>query len=385
MARKKVVVVGLGTMGSMSLWQLSKMSKTLDLEVIGIEQFGFSHSYGAFTGESRLFRTAYHEGEKYVPLLKEARMLWKQLGTEAKRELLLDFGCLNVGHTDDAPFQRLRESIEKHGLPFEELTAEEMRSRYPGLDFQDDEAGIVDLLGGAMRPELAVYSAVEQAKLNGATVYDHTEITSITQLEKGGVEIVAGGETIVADVAIVTAGAWSKLVLPQIDPLIEVRKVILTWFLPKIASEFDPQNLPVFIRDRGDFHVFGAPCVDGYSVKIAGLDIWGGPETDHIEDCDLRMDREALSEFGAQVAELFPGVHPEPNRYSVHFDTYTFDKTPIMDRVGDIVVATGFSAHGFKMAPAVGKLCAELATQGSSELMHETYTIDQHEPVHAYA
>lgn len=380
MSKKKIVVVGLGTMGSMSLWQLSKLD---DVEVIGIEQFGLSHSYGAFTGESRLFRAAYHEGEKYVPLLKEARTLWKQLGREAGRELLLDFGCFNVGREDDAPFIRLRESIEKHGLPFEELTAQEMRVRYPGLDFQDDEAGIVDKLGGAMRPELAVFSAVEQAKLHGATVYDHTEITSITQLESGGVEIVAGEKTITADAAIITAGAWSKLVFPEIEDLIEVRKLVLTWFLPKVASEFDPANLPVFIRDRGDFHIFGAPCVDGYSVKIAGLDLWGGPETDHIEDCDLRLNREALTAFGAQVAELFPGVHPEPNRYSVHFDTYTFDKTPIMDRVGDIVVATGFSAHGFKMAPAVGKLCAQLATTGESELMHDTYTIARHEPVHA--
>lgn len=214
MSKKKIVVVGLGTMGSMSLWQLSKLD---DVEVIGIEQFGLSHSYGAFTGESRLFRAAYHEGEKYVPLLKEARTLWKQLGREAGRELLLDFGCLNVGREDDAPFIRLRESIEKHGLPFEELTAQEMRVRYPGLDFQDDEAGIVDKLGGAMRPELAVFSAVEQAKLHGATVYDHTEITSITQLESGGVELVAGEKTITADAAIITAGAWSKLVFPEID------------------------------------------------------------------------------------------------------------------------------------------------------------------------
>ncbi|MCQ9353091.1 N-methyl-L-tryptophan oxidase [Corynebacterium sp. 153RC1] len=383
MAKKTIVVIGLGTMGSMSLWQLSKLAQRFDLEVIGVEQFGLSHSYGAFTGESRLFRTAYHEGEKYVPLLKEARSLWKELGAEAGRELLLDFGCLNVGRSTDAPFVRLRESIEKHGLPYEELDAQALRDRYPGLDFQDNESGIVDLLGGAMRPELAVYSAVEQAKLNGAKVLEHTEITAVTQLEGGGVEIVAGDQTIVADCAVVTSGAWSKLVLPQLAPLIEVRKLVLTWFLPKIAGEFDPQNLPTFIRDRGDFHLFGAPCVDGYSVKISGLDLWGGPETDRIEDCDLRLDRQALSEFGQQVTELFPGVHPEPNRYSVHFDTYTADKTPIMDRVGDVVVATGFSGHGFKMAPAVGKLCAELATQAHTELMHPSFAIQAHEPVHA--
>ena len=56
-----------------------------DVEVIGFEQFGVGHGYRAFTGESRLFRTAYHEGGKYVPLLLRSRELWQDLGRETGR------------------------------------------------------------------------------------------------------------------------------------------------------------------------------------------------------------------------------------------------------------------------------------------------------------
>ena len=53
----RIAVIGLGTTGSMTAWHLSRLP---GVEVLGFEQFGLGHSYGAFTGESRLFRTAYH-------------------------------------------------------------------------------------------------------------------------------------------------------------------------------------------------------------------------------------------------------------------------------------------------------------------------------------
>lgn len=79
------------------------------------------------------------------------------------------------------------------------------------------------------------------------------------------------------DRVIVTTGSWTSELVPSIAPLLEVRRLVLTWFLPNNPVDFQPENLPCFIRDRDGFHVFGAPCVDGYSIKIAGLDEWGVP------------------------------------------------------------------------------------------------------------
>lgn len=380
-AKKKVVVVGLGSMGSMALWQLSLRD---DVEAIGVEQFGLSHGYGAFTGESRLFRTAYHEGAKYVPLLQRSRDLWEDLSAASGRRLLLNFGVLSVGEEAAKPFQRTLESIEKYGLPHLKLTPQQMRKRYPGMDFTDTEAGIIDLLGGAMRPELAVFSAVEQAQANGATVYQHEEVLEI---EHGGADSASGSGVCVttservidADVVVVTSGAWTKTTLPEVEDYLDVRKLVLTWFMPRDLDSFMPDRFPCIIRDRNDFHIFGAPCVDGYSVKISGLDLWGGADTPRIEDADLRLDRDKVSEFGERVVDMFPGVHAEPNRFSVHFDTYTTDKTPIIDRIGSVVVATGFSGHGFKMAPAVGSAIASLAMDEECDFCHEDFRLSAHE------
>jgi sarcosine oxidase len=67
-----VGVIGLGTMGSMAMWQLARRG----VSVIGFEQFGIGHDRSAAGGETRLFRTAYKEGAQYVPILKEAQRLF---------------------------------------------------------------------------------------------------------------------------------------------------------------------------------------------------------------------------------------------------------------------------------------------------------------------
>lgn len=372
---RKIAVVGLGSTGSMALWHLSR---TPGIEAIGFEQFGIGHGYGAYTGESRLFRMAYHEGTTYVPLLRRARELWLQLGAASGRQLIHNFGVLSTGKEDTPAFRSLLASVQDHDLPHERLTAQQLRDRYPGMNTRDDEAGVLDLQGGALRPELAVISAIEQAQRNGAQVHDNTEITGIEDTGSG-VRITAGDTEMMVDQVIVTTGAWSAAVVPEIRDLLEVRKLVLTWFLPTRPADFMPDRMPCFIRDRDGFHIFGAPCVDGYSVKIAGLDLWGGPNCPRIEESDLRLERAAVSAFGRKVHDLFPGVLPEPNRYSVHYDTYTSTKAPIIDRVGDVVVLTGGSGHGFKLAPAYGELATRLAVGIDNPLLSPDFAIAAHD------
>lgn len=370
-------MIGLGSAGSMALWRLSLMA---DVEAIGFEQFGIGHPHGSFSGESRLFRTAYQEGAKYVPLLSRARELWGELESASGRRLFHRYGVLTVSRATNGPFVRLLDSIEEHGLPHELLDAAELRERYPQLDVADDEVGVLDPLGGALRPESGVLSAVKQARANGAEVRDHDPVISIADAGDG-VDIVSESGTTRVDRVIVTAGSWSKLLIPELEPLVEVGRITLTWFVPEAAVEplYQPEALPCFIRDRDSFHVFGAPIVDGYSAKISS-DAHPPIGADRPELMDLRRDPAELSEFGREVRKIFPGVSPEPVHYSVHHDGFTPDKTPIIDRRGSTVVVAGLSGHGYKLAPAYGELAAQLATDLPAETYHPDFAIAAHRP-----
>src|SRR5258706_4340072 len=87
------IVVGLGAMGSASVYQLAKRHN----RVLGIDQFSVPHDYGSTHGESRIIRQAIGEGEQYVPLVLRSYELWRGLEKEIGQTLLTTTGGLIFG------------------------------------------------------------------------------------------------------------------------------------------------------------------------------------------------------------------------------------------------------------------------------------------------
>lgn len=366
-----VVVVGLGTMGSMAAWQLAERGA----HVVGIEQYGPAHSHGSFTGESRLFRVAAKEGRRYVPALQEARRLWQRLGEETGRTLLLPIGALSVGPQDSPELRETLSAIGQFDLPHRDLDAAELRREYPQFRIEEDDAGILDLSGGGLRPELAVLSAQERARAHGAELRFRTPVHGIERTADGVVVQLPEGP-LHADAVVLAAGSWSPRVRPELSSLLRVRPLILTWFMPRDLRLFTPDRLPVFMRDLGDVHAFGAPSLDGYSVKVCPASRIEDQYAE-LSDVPAAIDDQELAVLGERAQLLFPDLNPEPVHWSVHHDSYTSDRIPVIDRSEDgrIVTLAGFSGHGFKFAPAFGKVAAELVLDGGSELWRDEYAI----------
>ena len=83
----KVIVIGIGCVGSAVTATLAKRG----VEVIGLEQYEFSHEKGSSAHQSRAFRMAYAEHEGYVPLLKRARELWLELNKQVSIPITMTF------------------------------------------------------------------------------------------------------------------------------------------------------------------------------------------------------------------------------------------------------------------------------------------------------
>ncbi|MDJ0348348.1 N-methyl-L-tryptophan oxidase [Cryobacterium sp. PH29-G1] len=369
-----IVVIGLGTMGSMALWQAAEADGQ---SVLGIEQFGPVHANGAYAGESRLFRVAAKEGQLYTPALLEARRMWKALGQASGRELLLETGALSVGPDDHPDLAATLTAMQDFDLPHDRLDAEELRSRFPQFAVEDNDIGVLDQLGGALRPEAAVLAATERAVKLGAQVSYNTEVTGIDVVD-GGVRIHTSRGEVHAKRVIITAGPWTTRVLPELRDLVTVSTYALTWLMPRHIEMFTPDKLPGFMRDLGDLHAFGVPTLDGYSIKICPHLVF-----DEVADYAQRastLSREQLRWVGAQAARLMPDLVPEPVRWSLHADSQTASKMPIIDTVADglITVATGMSGNGFKFAPVYGRAVAELAMHGASEWRHPLFTVAAH-------
>ncbi|MFC7404620.1 N-methyl-L-tryptophan oxidase [Georgenia alba] len=351
-----VAVVGLGSVGAMVSWHLARRG----VRVVGLEQFGLGHDHGAFTGESRLFRTGYHESPAYVPMLLAAREQWLDLEQRSSRTLFHPTGVLSIGLPGTPQMRNVLESLEQNDLPHEVLDAPALRERYPQHGCLTEEVGVLDRLGGVLRPESAVTETLRQAGDAGAVLLDREEVVEIEPTERG-VRLRTTRTTVSARHAVVASGVWSGRLVPRLGTALTIKPLVLTWFAPAAPRDFAPERFPGFIRDLDGVHLFGVPSLDGALVKSGWADNWGS--VDAPEQLGRFLSPQELEAVGSDVHRLLPDLPPQPSRHSVHMDVFTPDRRGVVGRVGPgVTVATGFSGHGFKLAPVFGEIAADLAT-----------------------
>ncbi|OLS40119.1 N-methyltryptophan oxidase [Bacillus sp. MRMR6] len=364
-------MIGIGTMGSMAAWQLASKG----MSVIGFEQFGIGHDRSAAGGESRLFRTAYKEGAQYVPLLQEAKKLWRQLEEETATTLLTLTGGLTIGNPNDDVILNVQKSIKDYQLDCKLLDYEEAKKKYPQHRLLKDEMMILDKEAGFIRPELAVVAAASRAKQLGAEIRSYCTVERIEQWGTK-IKVTANGESYVVEKLLITAGPWVTKLIPSFQPFISAKKIILTWFPAEDIRQFQGDRFPVFTRTTEGTRFFGAPTVDHSMVKVGvSLPMSIVNDVDHL---NRTVELQEIEKSRALISKYFNGLYPDPTRTSAYMDAYTADDHSIIGNVPDLAnayVFGGFSGHGFKMAPALGKLAASLL----SEETHN-FTIDQLSP-----
>src|ERR671923_1449136 len=99
-------------MGSAALFELARRGR----RVLGLERFSVPHDFGSSHGVTRIIRLAYYEDPAYVPLLRRAYELWRELEGRARERLLHITGSVDAGPAGGAIFEGARKSSELHGL-----------------------------------------------------------------------------------------------------------------------------------------------------------------------------------------------------------------------------------------------------------------------------
>ncbi len=347
----------------MALWQLARRG----ISVVGFEQFTPGHDGAATGGESRVFRIAYHEGTHYVPLLLAARDLWGQLEEAVPAELLDRCGYLEIAKSDDEGFAISEASLAGHGLAHEVLAAEAARDRFPQHRFRDDDVALFDPLGGTLRPEYSVVRATRLAESLGAWVLRYTPVERIDP-RPDSVTVRTATRQWRFRRAVVTVGSWTSRLVPELDGIVEPRRLSLTWFPALDPARFSSKVFPAFGRTVDGLFIYGAPVVDGRSVKVSFVQFEppGTVDPDHLEPV---VPHDVLERLREIVREYLPGLVPDPVRVSMFADGFTPDGNGLVGlHPGhrSLVIVAGLSGHGFKLAPLFGKVAADLAVSGET-------------------
>jgi sarcosine oxidase len=142
----------------------------------------------------------------------------------------------------------------------------------------------------------------------------------------------------------------------------QTKRIFLTWFVAKDGAEFAPDRFPIFIRIHEDRSMYGAPAVDGVTVK-ATLDGRGAPTPDP-DAVPRELSTAEIAETTETVTEFLPGLIPTIVRSDTFPELYTKDGSPLLGRLEEgsrIYCATGFSGGGFKNATGFGEIAAHEA------------------------
>jgi sarcosine oxidase/L-pipecolate oxidase len=366
-----VVIVGAGIEGSCVGYYLSSTGTS---NVLIIEQFDRGHIRGSSHGGSRITRKAYSKSF-YVKMMEESYQLWNEIEKESKQQLYHKTGILVFGSKSDAHansgMDEYVSSLEVNGIPHDVMSGDEVNDKYPHqLQLPHDYMCVYEEFGGILRASKAVTAIQDLFIGHGGDIRDNHRVTRITPGDVITVETERGDFK--CNNLILTTGAWTNKLTQPIGlslPLKVTKAEVLYWKVNE-SKYFSTDNFPVFICNYDSFHFYGTPILEYPGlIKIC-------PQSNIEVDPDARDCNPSCTSY-KNVSQFIQThfknvIHEEPAIYELAVITHTPDHDPFIDRhpvYSNIIIGAGFSGHGFKLGPVVGKIITEM-------ILNQTPTYD---------
>ena len=354
-------------MGSSACYQIAKQGHS----VLGLEQFDIPHEMGSHTGQSRIIRKAYFEHPNYVPLLERAYQNWRSLEQEISNQIYFKTGLLYFGPSNHLLIKGTQKSAIKHGIEVNELSQKEQLNKFPQFKIPESYTNLIEIDAGFVTPERAILSFIEQA-LKYKAVINTKEKTIEWSKKDGIIEVKTNKQTYKCKKLILTTGAWTSK-FSNVKNL-EVTRQIMAWAQPKNLDMFRLKNFPCW--------TFADPSVNGIyygfpSLPSSSFEEPIGIKFAHhtkgtLSDPDI-VNKNISKEEEKILIEAIKKFIPEGIETLISMKTCLYTYSPDEDFIldfynnnKDVVIATGFSGHGFKFASVIGEILSELVIKGKS-------------------
>jgi glycine/D-amino acid oxidase-like deaminating enzyme len=371
-----LVVIGGGVMGLFTAYHASRRGA----RIVVLERGRVGDPMTASYGRTRSFRNDYLDAT-YARLAHEAFRLWGEFETLTGVNVLVRCGCLNIAKRSVTPelsktyAQRAHETLERLGLRTESLDRAALLRRFPDLDADlgrlDPDAGVVDV-PAVTRTLTRVLGEAGVRLLEGA------KTTAIAR-EGGAIRVVTEAGEHVTRALVVTAGHGTNDVLAML-PAGKLRVPI---------TEDRPSDAKYFVPEPGARERFTAPALPTIAYLDAG--IYCHPIVDGLVDAvkvgyynppDVPRGTTSIDSIASFVERCLPGLRTATVRDVEDVDQCAYDLVADDDFVlgpipglANAFVGVGWRGTGYKFAPWVGRVLAELALQDGT-----VYAIDRFDP-----
>jgi sarcosine oxidase len=367
------IVVGVGGMGAATCWQLARRGR----KVLGLEQFDIPHTSGSSHGINRIIRLAYYEDPSYVPLLKRAYELWRELEAACGEHLLHITGSIDASEPDGIVFTGALESCRLHDLSHEVLTSADLTRRFPGYHLPEDYLALYQEDGGFLLSERCIVQHVAEAMKFGAEIHGREAVLDWTATENG-ISVRTTRNTYRTEKLIFTAGAWMGTLLDELAPLLQPERQVLAWLQPIEPELFTPETFPVFNLSVPEGRYYGFPVYGNPGFKVGRYH-----HLDEAIDLSAPMREPDLADE-AILRAFVSRYTPAANGPALAMRTCIFTNSPdehfIIDTLPDderIIIASPCSGHGYKFCSVIGEILTDLAIDGSTRHDISLFALDR--------
>jgi sarcosine oxidase len=359
-SRRRAIVVGAGVFGAWTATHLQRMGWS----VLLVDQMGPANARASSGGESRMTRATYGRDEIYTRMALASLEEWKRLSRRASLPLFHEIGVLFFF---EQMIDYARDSIEVHrrlNLPLEQLDNATLRRRWPQIDFSGVEFGLFEPEFGALMARRAVEEVVARFVADGGEY----RVMHATPGEEPGV-VFLNGERRVASAVVYACGPWLPKLFPEMlgERIFVTRQEVAFIAPPDGDGSFEAEHLPGWADFNGGDLYYGFPNLEGRGFKIA-RDTHGAafdPDTG-----DRRISEEGAALLRAFAERRFSALAGRPfSEFRVCQYENSSNGDFLIDRHPSLLgvyLLGGGSGHGFKHGPEVGRMMAELISEGAA-------------------
>ena len=365
-----VVVIGGGVNGTSAAMHLARMGAG---RVLLVEK---GYLAGGASGRSGAMIREHYLHPTLVRMAMEASRIFHDFGDAVGGDAhFIQTGRILVFPEGDKSAVQANVAMNRElGVNIHTLTPAEVAELVPQINPDGIAIGVYEEQSGYADPVATTYAYADRARDYGAEVLTQTTVSGLKVSGGRVVGVETAGGLIHAGAVVTATGPWCNQLGAPIGELLPVTPIRVQMVhlgrppaLRSLATSVVDYTTGAYFRaDAGPNTLVGGEAWDDLT-EVANPDAFG-----------LNADHDTITRFWDRAKLRFPDFAAATCRggYGSLYDM-TPDGNPILDRsqaVEGLYWAVGFSGHGFKLSPVVGRMIAELVMNGES----------RDHPVHAF-
>ena len=344
----KATIVGAGIMGLSTAWALARAGHDVSV----LEQADtIPNPLGSSVDQHRLIRHPYGAERGYTRMIDLAYDAWDALWRDLGEKHYAPTGTLVLETSSGSWGEDSAASLAAEGIAFRRLTAGDVAREFPLVDPANVRFGFHLDTGGVLLAERIVAALARWLGTRGVRVATGARVREIDP-ERARV-VLADGAVVDADALVVAAGPWVRRLVPSLAARVTPSRQVVVYLAPPpgLAEAWQRHPMILDIDPASGFYLVPPRAGAGLKVGNHGFTLSGDPDRDRVA--------------GEEEARAIAGLCAQRLRDFRHYKlaeakTCFYDVEPrehfiVEPLAGASWVMSGFSGHGFKFGPVIGR------------------------------